>query len=55
MHNNGLESWKKGYSTDRIYSKVPDAFWINNNKDGNYPQYQMIEGLICFKDWNRNL
>jgi hypothetical protein len=53
--NKGLESWKKGYCTDSIYFKVLDAFWINCNKDRNYPQYQMIEGLIYFEDWNGNL
>ena len=55
LDNEGLESWKKGYITDQFYSKVLDAFWINDDKDGSYPQYQIIEGLIYFKDWNRNL
>ena len=55
MDNGGLESWKKGYITDRFYCKVLNAFQIEDDKDGNYPQYQMIEGLIYFKDWNINL
>ena len=55
IDSEGLEFWKKGYSTNSIYSKVLDTFQINDNKDRNYPQYQMIEGLIYFKDWNRNL
>ena len=55
INNEGLESWKEGYRTNRIYSKVLDAFQINNKTDRNYPQYQIIEGLSYFKDWNRNL
>ena len=55
MDNKRLETWKESYATDQFYSKVLNAFQINNNKDGNYPQYQLIEGLIYFKDWNRNL
>ena len=55
MDNEGFESWKKGYATDQFYSKVLNAFRVNGNKDGNYPQYQVIEGLIYFEDWNRNL
>ena len=50
IDNEGLESWKKGHSTDSIYSKVLDAFHINGDKYRNYPQYQMIKGLIYFKD-----
>jgi hypothetical protein len=55
MDNEGLESWKKGYTTDQFYSKVLNAFQVNDDKDGNYPQYQVIEGLIYFEDWNGNL
>jgi hypothetical protein len=55
MNNEGLESWKKGYITDQFYSKVLNAFQINDDKDGNYPQYQVIEGLIYLEDWNGNL
>ena len=55
MNNEGLESWKKSYTTDQFYSKVLNVFWVNGNKDRNYPQYQVIEGLIYFKDWNGNL
>ena len=43
------------YSTDRIYSKVLDTFQIDDDQDRNYRQYQMIEGLIYFEDWNRDL
>ena len=55
MDNKGIESRKKGYSTNRLYSKVLDAFQINNGKDRNYLQYQIIVGLIYFKDRNGNL
>ena len=55
MDNEGLESWKKGYTTDQFYSKVLNVFQVNGDKDGNYPQYQIIEGLIYFEDWNKNL
>ena len=55
MNNEGLESWKKGYTTDQFYSKGLNVFPVNGDKDGNYPQYQVIEGLIYFKDWNGNL
>ena len=55
MDNKELESWKKGYITDQFFSKVLNAFRINDDKDRNYPQYQVIDGLIYFKDWNGNL
>jgi hypothetical protein len=55
IDNEELESWKKGYITDKFYSKVLNTFRVNDDKDGNYPQYQMIEGLSYFKDWNGNL
>jgi hypothetical protein len=55
MDNKGLESWKKSCIADKFYSKVPNAFQVNDDEDRNYPQYQIIEGLIYFKDWNRNL
>ena len=55
MDNEGLEFWKKGYATNQLYSKVLNTFQVNDDKDGNYPQYQLIEGLISFKDWNGNL
>ena len=55
MDNEGLESWKKGYTTDQFYSEVLNIFRVNGGKDGNYSQYQVIEGLIYFEDWNRNL
>ena len=54
MDNEGLESWKKGYITDQFYSQVLNTFQINDDKDGNHPQYQMIEELIYFEDWNKN-
>ena len=50
MDNEGLESWKMSYATDQFYFKVLNAFQVNDDKDGNYPQYQLIEGLIYFKD-----
>ena len=43
MDNEGLESWKGSYATDNFYSKVLNTFQVNNNKDRNYPQYQLIE------------
>ena len=55
IDNKGLETWKESYATDQFYSKVLNAFQVNDDKDGNYPQYQLIEGLIYFEDWNRNL
>jgi hypothetical protein len=55
MDNKGLESWKKGYTTNQFYSKVLNIFRVNGDKDRNYPQYQVIEGLIYFEDWNGNL
>ena len=55
MDNEKLESWKRSYATDQFYSRVLNAFQVNNDKDGNYPQYQLIEGLIYFEDWNGNL
>ena len=38
-----------------ILSFSENAFQINDAKNGNYPQYLIIEGLIYFEDWNRNL
>ena len=35
MDNKGLETWKESYATDQFYSKVLNAFQINNDKDGN--------------------
>ena len=55
MGSEGSESWKKGYITDQFYSKVLNTFQINDDKDRNYSQYQIIEGLIYFEDWNKNL
>ena len=55
IDNERLESWKRSYATNQFYSKVLNAFQVNDNKDGNYPQYQLIEGLIYFEDWNGNL
>ena len=52
MDNEGLGSWKRSYATDQFCSKVLHAFQVNNDKDTNYPQYQLIEGLIYFEDWN---
>ena len=55
MDNEGLESGKRNCATDQFYSKVLNTFQVNDDKDGNYPQYQLIEGLIYFEDWNGNL
>jgi hypothetical protein len=55
MDNEGLESLEKGYTTDQFYSKVLNVFQVNGDKEGNYLQYQVIKGLIYFKDWNGNL
>ena len=55
MDIEALEFWKKGYATNQLYSKVLNVFQVNDDKDRNYPQYQLIEGLIYFKDWNGNL
>ena len=55
MDNEGLESWKKGYTTNQFYSKVLNVFQVNGDKNTNYPQYQVIEGFIYFEDWNGNL
>ena len=37
MDNKGLETWKESYATDQFYSKVLNAFQVNDDKDGNYP------------------
>ena len=55
LDNEGLESWKRSYATNQFYSKVLNACQVNDDKDGNYPQYQLIERLIYFEDWNGNL
>ena len=41
--------------TDKPILKYDNTFQINDDKDGDYPQYQVIEGLIYFEDWNGNL
>ena len=46
MDNEGLESWKNSYTTDQFYSRVQNAFRINDDKDRNYSQYQVIEELM---------
>src|SRR5882672_10211816 len=45
---------EKAYTNDKLYSKILKASQINNNKEGNYPQYQIRDGLIYFEDWNGN-
>jgi len=42
------------YSLDALFSNVLKASITNNNKEGNYPQYQICDGLMYFKDWNGN-
>ena len=41
MSSNELEEWKRAYMNDKFYSKILKASQINNNEEGNYPQYQI--------------
>jgi len=54
MEPRKLNTWKMAYSLDAIFSKVLKASITNNDDEGNYPQYQIRDGLIYFKDWNGN-
>jgi hypothetical protein len=49
-----LNTWKMAYSSDALFSQVLKASITNNDEEGNYPQYQIRNGLIYFKDWNVN-
>jgi hypothetical protein len=48
MPSNKLNTWKKAYSTDALFSKALRASVMDNDEDGNYPQYQICDGLIYF-------
>jgi hypothetical protein len=54
MQSDELNIWKKAYSTDTLFSKVLKASIMDNDEEGNYPQYQIRDRLIYFKDWNEN-
>jgi len=41
MSSDELEEWKGAYTNDRLYSKILKASQINNDEEGNYPQYQI--------------
>ena len=47
-----LERWKKGYLSDKLFSGI-----IQGGEEIRdlYPQYQILQELIYFKDWNGNL
>src|ERR1700692_3873848 len=49
-----LNIWKTAYALDTIFSKVLKASITNNDEEGNYPQYQIHDGLVYFEDWNGN-
>jgi len=49
-----LNIWKTAYASDTLFSKVLRASITNNDEEGNYPQYQIRDGLIYFEDWNGN-
>ena len=55
MNANDLDKWKGAYISDKLYSKVLKASQSDNDEAGNYPQYQIENGLIYFEDWNGNL
>jgi hypothetical protein len=54
MSSNELEEWKTAYMEDKLYSKILRVSQVDNDKEGNYPQYQIRNGLIYFEDWNGN-
>jgi hypothetical protein len=54
MQSDEINTWKRAYSLDTLFSKVLKAAITNNDKGGNCPQYQIHDGLICFEDWNGN-
>jgi len=41
MSSNELEEWKRAYMNDKFCSKILKASQIDNNEEGNYPQYQI--------------
>ena len=44
-----LERWKKGYLLDKLFSGIIQGDEEIRNL---YPQYQILQELIYFKDWN---
>ena len=54
MSSNELEERKKAYMQDKLYSKILKVSQVDNDKEGNYPQYQIWNGLIYFENWNSN-
>src|SRR6202040_2714301 len=47
-----LEKWKKGYLSDKLFSRIiREGEEIRNL----FPQYQILRELIHFEDWNGNL
>ena len=51
MESDELNIWKTAYTLDTLFSKVLRASITNNDEQGNYPQYQIRDGLIYFEDW----
>ena len=41
MCSNKLEEWKMAYMKDKLYSKILKVSQTDNDKEGNYPQYQI--------------
>jgi len=41
MSSNKLEEWKRAYTNNKLYSKILKASQIDNDEEGNYPQYQI--------------
>jgi hypothetical protein len=54
MQSDELNAWKRAYSTDTLFYKVLKASMMDNDEEGNYPQYQIHNRLIYFKDWKGN-
>jgi hypothetical protein len=54
MSSNELEEWKTAYMKDKLYSKILKVSQTDNDEEGNYPQYQIRNGLIYFEHWNGN-
>jgi hypothetical protein len=54
MQSDELDIWKRAYSTDALFSKVLKASIMDNDEEGNYPLYQIHDGLVYFEDWNGN-
>jgi hypothetical protein len=41
ISSNELEEWKTTYIKDKLYSKILKVSQEDNDKEGNYPQYQI--------------